>query len=138
MPPHRRKRILCAETHEDTCQMLCYALRREGHEVQGARTIAECLQLAGDETFDLYMIDDDYPDGTSLELCQQLRLLHPRVPVLFFSSAAFEQDRERGLRAGAQAYLTKPGDILEIAETIRRLLHSGPDEEALGDEEVTP
>lgn len=128
MPPRRRKLILCAETHQDTCHMLSLLLGREGHEVRTAHTIAGCLELAHAESFDLYMVDDDYPDGTNIELCQRLRRLHPRTPILFFSSSAYEQDRERGMAAGAQAYLTKPGDILEIVETIKALLRSASNE----------
>ncbi len=131
MLPRRRKRILCAETHEDTCRMLSLFLEREGHEVRTAQTVASCLQLAQEESFDLYMIDDGYPDGTNIELCQKLRQLHQRVPILFFSSASYERDRQRGLEAGAQAYLTKPGDIMKIAETIETLLRSGTDKDAL-------
>ena len=122
MPPHGKKRILCAEPHEDTCLMLSFALEREGHEVRAAQTLADSLRLAEDESFDLYMVNDGYPDGTNIELCEQLHRLYPRVPILLFSSAAFEHDRQRGMAAGAQAYLTKPGDILEVAETIRALL----------------
>lgn len=137
MSPRRRNRILCAETHEDTCQMLSLFLEREGHEVRAAQTLAQCLELARTEAFDLYMVDDNYPDGTNIELCQRLRQLHPRTPILFFSSSAFERDRQKGLEAGAWAYLTKPGDILEIAETIKALLRSAADERARGEESAS-
>jgi len=110
--------------------MLTYFLEHQGHEVNSAGTIADCLRLASDVRFDLYMIDDDYPDGTNIELCQQLRRLSPRTPILFFSSMAYERDRRRGLEAGAQVYLTKPGDIVEIAATIAALLKHA-DEDAL-------
>jgi DNA-binding response OmpR family regulator len=134
MPPRTKKRILCAETHEDTCQMLTYFLEREGHEVGSAATIADCLRLAASVPFDLYMVDDDYPDGTNIELCQQLRRLSPRIPILFFSSSAYERDRQRGLDAGAQVYMTKPGDIVEIAATIEALLKRAEEEALRGED----
>ena len=117
-----RRRVLCAEPHADTCALITELLEQQGHEVKSARSINECLELAGREHFDLYMLDDDYMDGTGLELCKQLRALTPEIPILFFSSAAFEHDRQRGIEAGAQAYLTKPGDILEIVQTVNSIL----------------
>ena len=133
MPPRSKKRILCAETHEDTCQMLTYFLERSGHEVDSAGTIADCLRLASSVTFDLYMVDDDYPDGTNIELCQRLRRLSPRTPIIFFSSLAYERDRQRGLEAGAQIYMTKPGDIVEIAATIEALLKRAEEDALRGE-----
>ncbi|MCA1635242.1 MAG: response regulator [Acidobacteria bacterium] len=118
----RERRVLCAEPHDDTCSLISMLLARQGHQVASAKTIGECLKLAGRERFDLYILDDDYIDGTSLELCKQLRQLTPGTPILFFSSHAFQRDRERGLEAGASAYLTKPGDIFEIVQTINAIL----------------
>ncbi|MBA3242139.1 MAG: response regulator [Acidobacteria bacterium] len=118
----RERRILCAEPHEDTCSLISTLLVRQGHQVVSAKTIGECLALAGRELFDLYILDDDYIDGTSLELCKQLRRLTPETPILFFSSHAFQRDRDCGLEAGASAYLTKPGDIFEIVQTINAIL----------------
>lgn len=116
------RRVLCAETHEDTCSLLSMMLEREGHEVKSAKSLKECLELASQEHFDLYMLDDYYSDGTSIELCRQLRRLTPETPILFFSSATFPRDVQAGLEAGAQAYLTKPGDILEIVQTVNSIL----------------
>ncbi len=121
MPP-RERRVLCAEPHADTCGLIKMLLEQQGHEVVSAQTVAECLELVGGEHFDLYMLDDDYIDGTSLELCKQLRKLTPDTPILFFSSRAFQRDRERGMEAGASAYLTKPGDIFEIVQTVNSIL----------------
>jgi DNA-binding response OmpR family regulator len=100
-------------------------LEQQGHEVVSAGTVAECLELVGGARFDLYMLDDDYIDGTALELCKQLRRLTPETPILFFSSRAFQRDRERGFEAGASAYLTKPGDIFEIVQTVNSILLPG-------------
>lgn len=124
MPP-RERRVLCAEPHADTCSLITMMLEQQGHEVVSARTVAECLELVGGGRFDLYMLDDDYIDGTALELCRQLRRLTPDTPILFFSSRAFQRDRERGFEAGASAYLTKPGDIFEIVQAVNSILLPG-------------
>jgi CheY-like chemotaxis protein len=118
---HPRRRVLCAEPHEDTCTLITELLARQGHEVVSARTVGECVELVGRERFDLYMLDDDYIDGTCLELCKRLREVTPETPILFFSSRAFARDRERAFAAGASAYLTKPDDILDIVQTVNSI-----------------
>jgi DNA-binding response OmpR family regulator len=133
--PRDKKRVLCAEPSADICSLVCMMLGRSGYHVVSATTIHDCLELARAERFDLYMLDDDYIDGTSIELCKQLRVLTPETPILFFSTASFERDRQRGLAAGASAYLTKPDDIFEIVQTINSILlprHAGA---ATGDAE---
>jgi DNA-binding response OmpR family regulator len=117
-----KRRILCAETHQDTCSLITLLLERQGHEVRTGSSIGQCLELARRERFDLYLLDDSYPDGTSIELCKKLRARDPQTPILFFSSACFEKDIREGMEAGAQAYLTKPGDILQVVQTIKALL----------------
>ncbi|HYP53960.1 MAG TPA: response regulator, partial [Pyrinomonadaceae bacterium] len=107
-----KRRVLCAEPHEDTCAFIVSLLAREGHEVRSAGTIRECLAIATSERFDLFMLNDDFVDGSNIELCKRLRALTPETPILFFSSAAFESDRQRAFEAGAVSYLTKPADIL--------------------------
>jgi DNA-binding response OmpR family regulator len=118
------RRVLCAETHPDICAIITLLLQQQGHEIKSANTLGECLELARQEHFDLYMLDDGYTDGTSIELCRLLRKHSPETPILFFSSAAFPRDRQEAMEAGAQAYLTKPMDILEIAEAVNSILLS--------------
>jgi DNA-binding response OmpR family regulator len=97
-------------------------LERQGHEVVPAQSVAECVELAARQGFDLYMLDDDYVDGDGLELCRRLRVMTPATPILFFSSRAFSRDRERAMSAGANVYLTKPDDLFEIVQTVNSIL----------------
>src|ERR1044071_6980214 len=122
MPSHPRRRVLCAEPHEDTCRLLRLLLERQGHEVVSAGTINECVRRAEAEGFDLYMVDDDYIDGTALQLCKRLRRMTPATPILFFSAQAFRRDRELALEAGPTACLTKPDDLFEIVSTVNSIL----------------
>jgi two-component system OmpR family response regulator len=97
-------------------------LERQGHEVVSAKTVADCVRLVDEGGFDLYMLDDDYIDGTALQLCKQLRQMTPETPILFFSAQAFRRDRERAFEAGAYAYLVKPDDLFEIVQTVNSIL----------------
>lgn len=122
MPSYPRRRVLCAEPHEDTCGLITLLLERQGHEVVSASTMAECIGLAEAGGFDLYMVDDHYIDGTAIQLCKRLREMTPGTPILFFSARAFRRDRELALEAGATAYLTKPDDIFDIVSTVNSIL----------------
>lgn len=124
--PDPRRRVLCAEPHEDTCRLITLLLERQGHRVVSAATLADCVRLAGGGGFDLYMLDDDYIDGTALQLCKRLREMTPQTPILFFSSRAFERDRELALEAGASAYLNKPDDLFDIVRTVNSILSGKP------------
>lgn len=130
--PQIKRRVLCAEADEDTCSLIRFLLEQQGHEADSASTVRECLKLAAEKHFDLFMLCDDLLDGTSIELCSQLRDLAPTTPILFFSSYAFERDRQRGLDAGASAYLIKPGDILEVVQTVNSILLPRADGTASG------
>ncbi|HEX6184178.1 MAG TPA: response regulator [Pyrinomonadaceae bacterium] len=120
--PYPRRRVLCAEPHEDTCRLVTALLERQGHEVVSANTMSECISLAVAGDFDLYMLDDHYIDGTALQLCKRLREMTPGTPILFFSARAFARDRELALEAGASAYLNKPDDLFEIVHTVNSIL----------------
>ena len=120
--PYHRRRVLCAEPHEDTCHLLTVLLEEQGLEVVAASSVRECLDLVSQNQFDLYMLDDDYIDGSGIELCRQLRAETPRTPILIFSAQAFLRDRQRALEAGAHGYFIKPGDIFEIVQAVNSIL----------------
>ena len=122
---HSRRRVLCAEPHEDTCSFIRLLLERQGHTVVSANSVKDCIELVRDQSFDLYMLDDDYIDGSGIELCKRLREMTPETPILFFSAQAFQRDRERAFEAGASAYLTKPDDLFEIVSTVNAILSDG-------------
>lgn len=104
--------------------MLNALIAQANYEMKSAGTVAETLRLARSESFDLYLLDSRFPDGTGVELCRKLRAFDPLTPILFYSGATFESDRQRAIDAGAQAYLTKPS-IDGLVETITSLVNEG-------------
>jgi len=117
-----KRRILCVEDHEDTCDLMIMLLERSNYEVWPACTVADGLRLARSEHFDLYLLDNRLPDGTGVELCQLIRESHPRTPILFLTAAVSETDRQRAMSAGAQSFLKKPNDLENLEPTISRLI----------------
>jgi CheY-like chemotaxis protein len=113
-------RVLCVDDDEDSRAMLVTLFRHASVEAKAVGTAAQALSLIQAEHFDLYMLDGRLPKIDGFELCRQLRAVDSHVPILFFSGAAGAADREKGIAAGADAYVAKP-DIDGLLETIEQL-----------------
>jgi two-component system OmpR family response regulator len=107
--PPPRKRVLCVEDNEDIALLLYATLHARGYDPVVTYTAGGALTLAGREGFDLFILDTRLGEESGVELCRGLRAARPDTPVVFYSAAAFDSDREAALRAGACAYVTKPG-----------------------------
>jgi two-component system response regulator HydG len=116
-----RPRVLCAEPSADICSLLHALLDRNGFDSASASTITEALEKAGAGDYCLYIVDDGYADGTNVELIRRLRVLTPHVPVLVYSSLAFESNRLEAARAGAVSYIVKPGGLDRLVDAVVRL-----------------
>ena len=119
MPKHR---ILYVEDHEDTRELMQLLLQGLGYAVTTADSIAKALAMTAQEIFDLYLLDSWLPDGSGIDLCKQLRLADGHTPIVFYSAAAYEVDRETAIRSGAQGYLVKPTTNGELETLIGGLL----------------
>jgi CheY-like chemotaxis protein len=113
--------VLCVDDHRDTSEMLQLLLAEEDYEVQTAATVEEACSMAGQKSFDLYVLDKRLPDGTGLELCEKLNEITPGVPCIFYSGDAYEIHRREALAAGAAAYVAKP-NIEALIEAVHELL----------------
>jgi DNA-binding response OmpR family regulator len=123
MSPTKR-RILCIEAHADTCLMLSTMLGLNGYQIVSAQTVAAGVHLAHKHSFDLYLLGDRFMDGTNIDLCRQLRTFDASTPILIYSTATQASERARALAVGAQEYMSKPGDIIELTEKIRHLVEA--------------
>ncbi|MDT5156558.1 MAG: hypothetical protein QOC99_3094 [Acidobacteriota bacterium] len=120
-----KRRILCAESNKDVGDLIALMLTRKGYDVESVQTIADCLKVAMTDRFDLYILNDTYIDGDSLELCQQLRELDPATPVLLFSlESSGPHHQQRAFQMGIKIYKSKTSDFVSLVQTIDRLLQS--------------
>ena len=117
------KRILYADDDEDSCAMMAALLGQFGYETLVVQTTASALKLAQTARFDLYVIDNHFPDGTGAELCRQIRRFDVRTPLIIYSGTSTEADLKEALRAGAQAYILKPY-IEELLQSIVTALYT--------------
>ena len=115
------KRILYADDDEESCLMMTALLGKElGYEVVTAQAAATALEQAVLNQYDLLVIDNHFPDGAGVDVCKQVRSLGISTPVILYSGTSIEGDLERGLEAGAQAYVLKPyiDELLRSIETL--------------------
>ena len=119
-PTHYR--ILYVDDHEDSRWMMKALLEMWNYEVALACAADDGLHLAQSEQFDLYFLDAHLPDESGFELCKRICVVPGHAPVVFISTAPYEADKQRGLQAGAIAYLAKPLDFDELEITLTRLI----------------
>src|SRR6266550_3331474 len=115
-------RILYAEDDADTRELITVVLASRNCQVVATESHTEALRLARAEHFDLYLIDNWMPGISGVRLCEQLREFDQHTPILFYSGAAYETDRERALLSGAQGYLIKPADGDQLIAEVFRLI----------------
>ena len=115
-------RILCTEDDPDIREMIIYAFEQHGFDVICTESSAKALDLAKANGFDLYLIDSWLPDLSGAELTEKLREFDTKTPILFYSGAAYDADKEHARLAGAQGYLVKPADTDELISEVVRLI----------------
>lgn len=116
-----RQHILCVDDDEDTCFMLTTLLEQENFETKSVSTINEALQIAHSVNFDLFVIDNRFPDGRGTDLCRMFKELFPHTPLIIFSGDGHKSDCDEALEAGASALVNKP-DVDLLVETVHRIL----------------
>lgn len=120
----RRVRVLLVEDSLVTREMERRLLEDAGFEVAAAADAAEALSRLAEETFDCVVTDIEMADMDGFELTSQLRGMEhfAHLPIVVVSTRDRPEDRLRGLKAGADAYLTKQSlDAGELVQLVRRL-----------------
>lgn len=115
-------RILYSEDDPESRELLRFMLQHVGYEVTCCENATDALRLAQNEPFDLFLLDNWMPDLSGIELTKQIRLFDQTTPILFYSAAAFDNDKASALDAGAQVYLTKPDGLDDLVDEVDRLI----------------
>ncbi len=121
MPPKPRSRVLCVDDDADACEMLAVLMQAYGIDATCVQSAAEAWLEINKKSFDLYVLDGWLPSLDGFELCRQLRKSDSLTPILFYSGAAYDADRQKGLAAGANAYIAKP-DVEGLIERMVNLI----------------
>jgi two-component system, cell cycle response regulator DivK len=120
-------RILLVEDNEMNRDMLSRRLLRRGYEVILAEDGLQSLEAARTQSPDLILMDMSLPVMDGWEATRRLKQTEgtARIPVVALTAHALSDDRDKALKAGCDAYETKPVELPRLIETIERLLRAG-------------
>jgi DNA-binding response OmpR family regulator len=119
-------RILLVEDDPDQLDPLYTALSQEGHIVDCAEDGKTAQWFIGDADYDLLILDWMLPDIEGIVLCHHYRQQQKTSPILMLTARDTTQDKVQGLDAGADDYLIKPVDLLELLARVRALGRRSP------------
>ncbi len=123
MPP-LGPRILIVDDDRDSSELIELMLRYSNtrYDITSVQTPEEGLRLAASQRFDLFVLDYRLLGMSGADVCRTIRRADADTPVMFFTGAAFEHERQEAMQAGANAYLVKPDDLKKLRETVKNLL----------------
>ena len=114
-------RILVVDDEKTLVKGMKFNLENEGYEVECAYDGAAALDLAREGRFDLIILDVMMPEMDGIEACMKIREFS-NVPIIMLTAKSEDADKLMGFESGADDYLTKPFNILELKARVRALL----------------
>ncbi|MFB3906153.1 MAG: response regulator transcription factor [Acidobacteriota bacterium] len=114
--------ILLVEDEESVRLAIHDRLLSEGHRVECAEDGVEALDKAGDGHFDAIILDVMLPGTSGFDVCRDLRQKGNQTPILMLTARSQLIDKILGLKLGADDYLTKPFDMLELQARLEALI----------------
>jgi two-component system, OmpR family, alkaline phosphatase synthesis response regulator PhoP len=116
------RKILLIEDEPGLRLTLKDRLRKEGYRVETASDGAAGFEQAAAGSHDLIILDLMLPQKSGFDICRDLRKLGLRMPVLMLTARDQMIDKVRGLKIGADDYVTKPFEMLELLARVEALL----------------
>lgn len=115
------KRLFLLEDDLSLINGLSFAIKKQGYEIDVARTMVEADRLWTEGKYDLVILDVSLPDGSGFEFCRKLRQTS-KIPIMFLTAADEETDIIMGLDIGGDDYITKPFKLAVFLSRINALL----------------
>jgi two-component system, OmpR family, alkaline phosphatase synthesis response regulator PhoP len=124
-----KKRVLLVEDEPGLVMTLTDRLSEEGYEVESAANGRLAFERTAVKPFDLIILDVMLPYGSGFDVCQGLRNRGIKTPVLMLTAKSQVIDKVLGLKLGADDYMTKPFEMIELLARLEALLRraSGAD-----------
>ena len=114
-------RVLVVDDEELIVKGIRFSLEQDGMEVDCAYDGEEAVQLAKEKQYDIILLDLMLPKLSGLEVCQQVREFSS-VPIVMLTAKGEDMDKILGLEYGADDYITKPFNILEVKARIKAIM----------------
>ena len=113
--------IFLLEDDEAISIGLKYSLENEGYTITLARSVKQAESIIDKETFSLYILDINLPDGSGYDICRKVKEKGD-FPIIFLTAYDDEVNVVMGLDIGADDYITKPFRVRELAARIKSIL----------------
>ena len=108
------KRVLLVEDEPGLVVTLTDRLKSEGYQVSSATDGASAIAIASKQHFDVILLDVMLPGVSGFDVCRDLRQQGVKTPIIMLTARGQVMDKVLGLKIGADDYLTKPFDMLEL------------------------
>ena len=116
------KRLLVVDDDEQIRELLTFDIAQSGYIVDSAKDGEEGLKKALENNYDLILLDVMMPKMNGYDVCKNIRLVKPSIPILMLTAKGTINDKTEGFDCGADDYLVKPFDVQEVLLHIRALL----------------
>lgn len=115
------KRVLVVDDEKLIVKGIRFSLEQDGMEVDSAFDGEEAIEKAREGQYDMILLDVMLPKLTGFEVCQQIRDFS-NVPIVMLTAKGDDMDKILGLEYGADDYITKPFNILEVKARIKAIM----------------
>ena len=115
------KKVLVVDDEKLIVKGIRFSLEQDGMEVDCAYDGEEALRMAKENTYDMILLDVMLPKLDGFEVCQQIREFS-NMPIVMLTAKGDDMDKILGLEYGADDYITKPFNILEVKARIKAIM----------------
>lgn len=130
------KQVLVVDDEKLIVKGIRFSLEQDGMEVDCAYDGEEALKLTRENLYDIVLLDVMLPKADGFTVCQQIRE-YSDVPIIMLTAKGDDMDKILGLEYGADDYITKPFNILEVKARIKAIMRrTGKKKDGDGDDKV--
>ena len=116
------KRLLVVDDDPDILRVLKANLELYGYEILPAASWHAAQEILNVQLPDLIILDLTLPDGDGIDICRQVKAAYPKVPVIMLTARDRVSDKVMGLESGADDYIVKPFETLELTARVKACL----------------
>ena len=127
------KKVLVVDDEKAIVKGIRFSLEQDGMEVDCAYDGEEALSMARENEYDMILLDLMLPKLDGLSVCQQIREFS-NVPIVMLTAKGEDMDKILGLEYGADDYITKPFNILEVKARIKAIMRRAARQEKTDDQ----
>ncbi len=114
-------KVLVVDDEKLIVKGIKFSLEQDGYEVDVAYDGSEALKMAKEKEYDIVLLDVMLPEMDGMEVCQAIREFS-EMPIIMLTAKGTDMDKILGLEYGADDYITKPFNILEVKARIKAII----------------